>query len=129
MFEKFFLSFKEHQAKKKQQRTEMQAAMEAIQSDLKQLGEMMEATKQICQLTPEQRCQMIYDDKYPRVILDYWNVPKGLDSVEGIRYIATDVLNKGPIYRRWADMGIKIDHTALEKCIKECDAAPKSKSD
>jgi hypothetical protein len=127
MLEKLFGSLKEHRAEKKRKRAEIRTTLETLQSDVKRFQEMIEATEKLCQMTPNERREMIYDNKYPRVILDFWNVPKELTSVEGIRYMATDLLNQGPIYKRWTELGFNVDGVAMEECIEECDAAPESK--
>jgi hypothetical protein len=127
MFEKLFGSFKGHRAEKKRKRAEIRTTLETLQSDVKRFQEMVEATEKLCQMTPNERREMIYDNKYPRVILDYWNVPKELTSVEGIRYMATDLLNQGPIYKLWTELGFNVDGVAMKECIDECDVAPESK--
>jgi hypothetical protein len=85
---------------------------------------MLEANQQLPRLTPDERRQRIYDDKYPRVILNFWDVPKKLNSLEGIRYMAVHLLNEGPIYQHWIKLGFVVSRANMEECIEECDTTP-----
>jgi hypothetical protein len=99
--ENAFDFYEERQGNKERKIKEIREVFAAV----KQLIGTMNATIKICQLFPDKRLQMIYDNKYPRVTFDYWKVPKEMTSPKGLVYMTRDLLAEGLIYQQRGAMG------------------------
>jgi len=52
-------------------------------------------------MSKKQLQRMVREDRYPRVFLDEYGVPRDMTSLEGLKLVKQDLENEGPLWTKY----------------------------